>query len=186
MQLGFYFDQTRCTNCMACVVACKDWHDIPAGPVSYRRIISIEEGIYPDLSASFLSIACHHCVDAPCIRGCPSDAISKREEDGIVIVNRDECIGFDNCGNCQNVCPYVAPQFGAEPDSKMQKCNMCLERWGEGKKPVCVEACPMRALDAGPLEELASKYKITKEAKGFTIYKGTKPSILFKAMEKWR
>ena len=44
MQLGFYFDQSRCSNCLTCVVACKDWHDIPAGPVSWRRVVTLEEG----------------------------------------------------------------------------------------------------------------------------------------------
>jgi anaerobic dimethyl sulfoxide reductase subunit B (iron-sulfur subunit) len=38
MQLAFYFDQTRCTGCYTCVVACKDWHDIPAGPASWMLI----------------------------------------------------------------------------------------------------------------------------------------------------
>ena len=52
-----------------------------------------------------------------------------------------------------------------------------------GKKPVCVEACTMRALDAGPLEELESKYDVTKEVKGFNLFKGTMPSIRFKAKE---
>ena len=40
MQLGFYFDQTRCINCFTCVVACKDWHDIPAGPASWLKVIT--------------------------------------------------------------------------------------------------------------------------------------------------
>ena len=41
MQLAFYFDQTRCTGCYACVVACKDWHDIPAGPASWMRVTGL-------------------------------------------------------------------------------------------------------------------------------------------------
>jgi anaerobic dimethyl sulfoxide reductase subunit B (iron-sulfur subunit) len=38
MQLAFYFDQTRCTGCYTCAVACKDWHDVPAGPASWMRV----------------------------------------------------------------------------------------------------------------------------------------------------
>ena len=53
MQLGFYFDQTRCTGCDACVVACKDWKDIPAGPVALCRIASLEEGAFPNPHVSF-------------------------------------------------------------------------------------------------------------------------------------
>ena len=47
MQMGFYFDQTRCIGCYACVVACKDWHDIPAGPASWMRVKTLELGKYP-------------------------------------------------------------------------------------------------------------------------------------------
>ena len=54
MQMGFYFDQTRCTGCYACVVACKDWHDVPAGPASWRKVATIEEGNFPDLFVAFL------------------------------------------------------------------------------------------------------------------------------------
>jgi anaerobic dimethyl sulfoxide reductase subunit B (iron-sulfur subunit) len=43
----------------------------------------------------------------------------------------------------------------------MQKCNLCCDRWESGHKPICVEACPMRALDAGPQEEMESKYHKT-------------------------
>lgn len=183
MQLGFYFDQSRCSNCLVCVVACKDWNDIPAGLVFWRRVFTIEEGSYPDPSVSFLSTSCHHCEEAPCVSGCPVEAIVKREADGIVVVISEACLGLDSCGDCLDVCPYGAPQFGPEPDAKMQKCDLCLVRWAEGKKPICVEACPMRALDAGPLNELESKYVTTRDAQGFTVFEGTKPSIVFKAKD---
>jgi len=49
MQMGFYFDQTRCTGCFTCVVACKDWHDVPPGPASWMRVTTVEKGKYPDL-----------------------------------------------------------------------------------------------------------------------------------------
>ncbi|MHA1468361.1 MAG: hypothetical protein ACTSP6_09845 [Promethearchaeota archaeon] len=48
-QVGFYFDQTRCTNCFACMVACKDWNDIPAGPEKWMEILYMEKGEYPKL-----------------------------------------------------------------------------------------------------------------------------------------
>jgi len=53
MQMGFYFDQTRCIGCFTCIVACKDWHDIPAGPASWRWVHTIEKGKYPELFVSF-------------------------------------------------------------------------------------------------------------------------------------
>ena len=87
-----------------------------------------------------------------------------------------------NCAGhlCKDVCPYSAPQFADEEKAKMQKCDMCFDRWGEGKKPICVEACPPRALDAGLLEELEEKYGMIKDAVGF-VYSGVvQPSIVNK------
>jgi len=87
-----------------------------------------------------------------------------------------------NCAGhlCKDVCPYDAPQFGAEENAKIQKCDFCLERWAQGKNPICIDACPLRALDAGPLDELKAKYEDIKEAKGFTYSTIAIPSIVFK------
>jgi hypothetical protein len=87
-----------------------------------------------------------------------------------------------NCAGrlCLRVCPYNVPQFGAEKGSKMQKCDFCFERLDENKKPICVDACIMRALDAGALEELKAKYGYFQEAVGFTYSLSTRPSIIFK------
>jgi Fe-S-cluster-containing dehydrogenase component len=93
---------------------------------------------------------------------CPAGAISKRTEDGVVVVDRNECVG---CRNCEKACPYGAPQFGL--DGKMQKCDLCLERRAEGKEPACVATCPGEALafgDIAELEKLAVKkhsFKLT-------------------------
>ena len=181
MQLGFYFDQSRCSGCLTCVVACKDWHDIPAGPVSWVRIITTEQDQFPNVSVTFLANHCYHCAEAPCVPACPVGAITKREEDGIVFVDREACLGNVSCGcDCLEVCPYDAPQFGAEPEAKMQKCDLCLERWVQKKKPICVEACPMRALDAGPANELKARYGDMREAEGFVYSEDAMPSIVFK------
>ena len=182
MQIGFYFDQSRCTGCYACLIACKDWHDnIEAEPLNWIRLTAIEKGKFPDLSLSYLFITCLHCVDPPCIPACPVGAITKREEDGIVVVDREVCLGNVSCdGFCQTACPYDTPQFGAEPGAKVQKCDLCLERWAKKKKPVCVEACPMRALDAGSLDKLKAKYGDIREAEGFVYSEKAMPSIVFK------
>jgi len=186
MQLAFYFDQTRCIGCFTCVVACKDWHDVPAGPASWRRVRTIEEGKYPEPFVAFLSTACYHCAEPACLSACPVNAISKRGQDGIVVVNKEECLGKDSCGLCLEACPYQSPQFGAEPDAKMQKCDLCLERWEENNKPICVSSCPTRALDAGPVEEMKNKYGDTTTATGFDFSDKLKPSIVFKAKQKAR
>ena len=181
MQLGFYFNQSRCTDCLTCVVACKDWHDVPAGPASWIRIRTSEKGKFPDLSVSHVFMTCYHCADAPCIDACPVTAIIKREEDGIVTVDSETCLGFDGCGGaCKIACPYDAPQFRDDTTAKMEKCNLCLDRWAEGKKPVCVMACPTRALDAGPMDDMKAKYGDVIEAEGFRYSKRFKPSVVFK------
>ncbi len=98
MQLGFYFDQTRCTGCFACAIACKDWHDIPAGPARWMRVLYKEEGNYPDLFVSHMVTPCYHCAEPVCAFVCPNEAISKRDEDGIVVVDREKCRGDKPCG----------------------------------------------------------------------------------------
>lgn len=180
MQLGFYFDQTRCTGCFTCVVACKDWHDIPAGPVSWTRISCIEKGKYPDLFAAYLRTSCFHCTNPACVSACPAGAITKREEDGIVLVDRAQCLGNDSCGLCLEACPYNAPQFESEDEATMEKCNLCEHRLAQNMAPICVEACPMRALDVGPMEDLIAKYGNERETTGFVPSSDCIPSVIFK------
>ena len=175
MQLGFYFDQTRCTGCFTCVVACKDWHDVPAGPSSWIRVFPLEKGKYPDLFVAFLRTSCYHCLKPACVSACPASAITKRKQDGIVIVDREQCLGKDSCGSCLDACPYDAPQFGDEENASMEKCDFCVERLAEGQTPICVEACPMRALDVGPMEELIAKYGTAKGNHRFCLLRGLHP-----------
>jgi len=180
MQMGFYFDQTRCTGCFTCTVACKDWHDIPPGPASWRRVQTIERDKYPTPFVAFLATSCYHCAQPACMSACPVNAISKRGQDGIVVVDRELCLGRDHCQLCSEACPYDAPQFGAEENGRMQMCNLCMERWPEGKKPVCVAGCPTRALDAGPINEIRAKYGEVQEAVGFAYGENLVPSVIFK------
>ena len=63
----------------------------------------------------------------------------------------------------------------------MRKCNFCLGRHLDGKLPDCIEACPVRALDAGPLAELEEKYGTNKEAVDFKYSKRTKPAVVLKS-----
>jgi anaerobic dimethyl sulfoxide reductase subunit B (iron-sulfur subunit) len=142
---------------------------------------TIEDGKFPNLFVAFLASHCYHCENPPCSLACPADAIHKRETDGIVVVDREKCLGNSNCSKlCLNVCPWDVPQFGNEEGAKMQKCDLCMERLEQGRQAICVEACPMYALDIRPLDELKAKYGDTAEAKGF-IYSGRfKPAVVFK------
>ena len=181
MQMGFYFDQSRCTGCYTCCVACKDWNDIPAGPAHWRRVTSREWGTYPEVYLTYFSLSCSHCEKPACAVACPVSAIAKRQEDGIVVVDREACLGGDICGmTCKQACPYGVPQFGSGENPRMQICHFCLDRLNENKKPACVDSCPVRALDAGPLDELKEKYGDGKEAEGFIYSLETKPSIIVK------
>jgi Fe-S-cluster-containing dehydrogenase component len=76
-----------------------------------------------------------------------------------VVVNGDKCIG---CRTCLEGCPFGIPQF--DQDGTMQKCDMCLDRLGQGQKPICAESCPTGALHWGTVQEL-SEYAANKFVK---------------------
>lgn len=182
MQVGFYFNQTRCVGCKACVVACKDWNDIDAGPENWMRLLYNEEGKYPDVFVSYLISPCYQCEDPVCIPACPVKAITKRSEDGIVLVDSNTCLGNEECDEkCRKACPYNAPQFGPKKGAKMKKCDFCLERHLKGKKPTCVDTCFTRAIDSGDFDKLKSKYGDIKETSGYKYSKRTKPAVIFNA-----
>jgi len=154
LQLAFYFDQTRCTGCHTCVVACKDWHDLPAELVNWRRVNTYEEGTFPNVSVYHVFVSCNHCERPACAESCPEDAIFKRESDGVVLIDAEKCTA---CRACEDACPYGAIQFRTGDGSLAEKCNFCADRLANGETPVCVSSCPMRALDFGPSESLAER-----------------------------
>lgn len=179
MQLGFYFDQARCTGCHICIARCKKWHrDTPNGLANLLIVPTKEKGKYLDTGMTYMFVPCYHCAEPPCVPACPVGAITKREEDGVVVVDSETCLGKDNCELCREACPYDVPQFETGNNARMHKCDLCLDRLAEEKSPICVEVCPLRALDAGPLDELKAKYGDRKEVKGFVYSPEAKPSII--------
>lgn len=136
-QVGFSFDADLCIECHTCELACKGTHDLEPG-VRWRTVAEERYGSYPDLRRAFLSSACRHCPEPACAAVCPTRAITKRAEDGVVVVDSDKCNG---CADCLPACPYGVPVFGA--DGKMQKCDYCLS---VGVTPVCARSCPTGAL----------------------------------------
>jgi anaerobic dimethyl sulfoxide reductase subunit B (iron-sulfur subunit) len=185
MQFGFYFDQSRCTGCYACTIACHDWHDVQDSAVCWRRVTVLEQGSFPDLFVAYVSLSCNHCEHPACARACPAGAISKRASDGIMAVDRQACLGNQVCAMfCKEACPYGVPQFGGEENARMQMCTFCADRLAAGQKPACVAACPMRALDCGPMDELIEKYGNGRTAEGFAYSWATRPSIIIKPRNK--
>lgn len=179
-QYAFYFDQSRCYDCKACAVACKDWNQLEPGPCKWLRMFEWEEGEIPNVRLNAMFAPCYHCENPACVPACPEDAIFKEDKYGAVLVEQDKCTG---CRSCYEACPYGAPQFASdEPGEKMSKCTMCLDRLEDGKKPICVMSCPLRALDFGTLEEMRAAYPDALEAlPEMPDTTGTAPSILFKA-----
>jgi anaerobic dimethyl sulfoxide reductase subunit B len=133
-------DLDRCVGCFACVVACNDQHyDINEEGPSLRQVVSYENEEKRMIST--IAISCMHCEDTPCLFACPTGAIYKDAESGLVQVDRSKCIG---CHSCLMACPFGAPKFDSE--NKMTKCDGCLERVKHGLEPVCVKTCPSGAI----------------------------------------
>ena len=177
-QYGFFFDQSRCIGCHACVIACKQWHDISPGPVKWLRVYQWEKGVFPNVKLHMLAIPCYHCENPVCLKACPNQAIYQEEKYGAVLVDTEKCQGTRKCWKA---CPYGTPQYeGDEPGLKMSKCNMCIDRLEQGLKPICVLACGMRALEFGPMDELARKYGKLKKLEDMPRDSITRPSVVFK------
>lgn len=151
-QKGFYFDMTSCTGCRTCQVACKDKNDLKPG-VNFRFVRTFETGVYPDAKVYHYSATCNHCADPKCVAGCPTGAMHKLA-DGTVAHDADKCIG---CKYCIWNCPYGVPQY-LEEEGKVSKCNMCKDLTDKGQNPVCVDACLMRCIKWGELDELKATY----------------------------
>lgn len=161
-QYGFYFNGQRCTGCKTCVMACKDKNDL-AETINFRNVLECGGGTWTraddgtwgtDTFAYNVSVACNHCDMPACLGKCPQEALTKDDETGAVLRDEEKCIG---CGTCVAACPYGAPKVDAEK-GKSVKCDMCHDRVAAGQMPVCVEACPLRALDFGDIDELREKY----------------------------
>lgn len=150
-QYGFAFDTERCVQCHACEVACRSLNNAEPG-IGWRRVVDLWKGDYPDVMNRTISFACMHCAEPACEAVCPSGAITKRTQDGAVLVDKDKCIG---CHSCYLACPFGVPQFGS--DGKMQKCNFCVDRLFEGNEPMCAATCPADALQFGPMKELTGE-----------------------------
>ncbi len=116
--------------------------------MSWRRVQTFNEARIPELPQFHLSLACNHCLDAPCEENCPALAYDKHPVTGAVTIDPERCIG---CKYCSWACPYDAPQFSPS-QGIMQKCTFCSHRLAADLSPACTTSCPTGALSFGDFE----------------------------------
>ena len=174
-QHGFYFNADNCIACHACESACSEKNDLPPY-LAYRAVGFIEGGSYPNYTRLNISMACNHCDNPVCLKGCPTRAYTKFAEYGAVLQDPDICFG---CGYCTWVCPYNAPQLDTER-GHVHKCNMCVDRLEVGLKPACASACLGGALDFGVIETTPeNRDQLETSIPGFPTTEITHPNIRF-------
>jgi DMSO reductase iron-sulfur subunit len=174
-QHGFYFSADNCISCHACEAACSEKNDLPAH-IAFRSVGYVEGGSYPSYQRLNISMACNHCDEPVCLKGCPTRAYTKFAEYGAVLQDPDICFG---CGYCTWVCPYNAPQLDTQA-GHVSKCNMCVDRLEVGLKPACAAACLAGALDFGIIETMPdNRDQLETRIPGFPTPDITHPNIRF-------
>jgi DMSO reductase family type II enzyme iron-sulfur subunit len=136
-------------------------------------------GEFPNSYYFYLPRICNHCTHPACLEACPRNSISKREEDGIVLIDEDHCRGYRFC---QEACPYKKIYYN-EVEGVSQKCIFCFPRIDQGVTTACSRQCPGRVrfvgyLDdpAGPIHKLVSQYKV---ALPLHEEYGTQPNVYY-------
>lgn len=143
-----------------------NWEEILGTEFSKRRKDSNFEQMQADMYGEFektfmmyLPRLCEHCINPACVASCPSGAIYKREEDGIVLIDQDKCRGWRMC---VSGCPYKKIYYNWKT-GKSEKCIFCYPRIEAGQPTVCSETCVGRIrylgvmlYDADRIEEAAS------------------------------
>ncbi len=201
-RLAIAINQERCIGCHTCATACKMQNNVPDGMLWNRvltegsDVVDGAQGEYPNLSRSYLPVACQHCDNAACQRVCPTGATYK-DDKGRIEIDYNKCIG---CRMCMAACPYNARVFNwNEParitganygDSRvperhkgvMEKCTLCKERTDNGEEPMCVRCCPARARVYGDLDDPESKIsKLLRQNNTRHLLEdmGTKPKVFY-------
>lgn len=120
-----------------------NWEDDLANGESARQDVNLKNMPgdimleFHDLFMKYLPRVCNHCLNPACVAACPSGAIYKREEDGVVLVSQDGCRGWRHC---VPACPYKKVYFNWKTN-KAEKCIFCFPRLENGLPTVCADTC---------------------------------------------
>ncbi len=175
-------DTQACIKCFACIVNCglenrirlqrdknidmvDTLNDTDIGYLNYLKIKTSESGEFPNAKKIIAFNHCRHCDKPFCAKVCPTNALVK-QENGIVTLDRDVCVG---CEMCVTVCPFHVPEYYPEA-GKTYKCFMCTDRLEAGLKTACSEACPSVAIFSGDADEVMAEAQ--KRAKKYTEVTG--------------
>ena len=148
-----------------------NWEEILGGEFSKRsqdyNFEGVQKEIYGEYENTFMMYLprlCEHCLNPTCAASCPSGAIYKREEDGIVLIDQEKCRGWRMC---VSGCPYKKVYYNWST-GKSEKCTLCYPRIESGNPTVCSETCVGRIrylgvmlYDADKIEEAANAPETT-------------------------
>ncbi len=151
------------------VKAGPNWDDDLGGSPDYARkdvnfkalTPSEQESLFQleQMTMFYLPRICNHCLNPACVASCPSGAIYKRGEDGIVLINQERCRAWRMC---VTACPYKKSYYNWNT-GKSEKCILCYPRLESGQAPACMHSCVGRIrylgvmlYDADRIEQVAS------------------------------
>lgn len=126
------------------VKAGPNWDDDLGGPFENRlkdgNLNGIDFKSYEEFEKTFMFYVprlCEHCLNPTCVASCPSGAIYKREEDGIVLIDENSCRGWREC---VSGCPFKKSYYNWIR-KRSEKCTFCYPRIQNGQPTVCSESC---------------------------------------------
>ena len=217
VRYGYGLDLSRCIGCRRCVYACVKENNQSRSPqIHWIRVMQLDKEKGVDLSHAehyynpekvpekghfYMPVQCQQCEKPPCTKVCPVQATWK-EQDGIVVVDYNWCIG---CRYCMAACPYGARHFNwakpsvpsneinpnthylgnrPRPKGVVEKCTFCIQRTREqpGRYPACEEICPVGARKFGNLLDPESEIRYLIENKRVFILKeelNTQPKFYY-------
>ena len=185
-RMALVIDLDACVGCHACATVCKQENNVELGSF-WSNVLDIgPTGKFPDVEMYFLPVLCQQCDDPVCVAGCPTGASYKRK-DGIVLVDKDRCIG---CQYCVMACPYGVRCYNHEA-GVVEKCTLCAHRVDAEEKPACVNTCPAKARTFGDLDDPNSEVSRKIRTAGKAVHRledvGNHPCVAYILhKQKWR